>query len=145
MGWGWGWGGYGLALGLGWGYPGYYGGGYYGYGPGYGGYSYAPGYNYTPDPYNDYNSAPPYYGSSESAYYSPNGGTASANTVLINVRLPDPNAQVWFEGNATSQRGAMRQFESPQLTPGRDYIYSIRAEWNQNGRTVLKSINVPWH
>jgi uncharacterized protein (TIGR03000 family) len=56
--------------------------------------------------------------------------------------LPDPNAQVWFEGTATSQRGSMRQFESPQLTPGRDYIYGIRAEWNQNGKTVSQTREV---
>jgi uncharacterized protein (TIGR03000 family) len=142
-GWGgWGWGGYGLGYGLGWGggYPGYYGGGYYGYAPAYSSYDmYAPAYGY---PGYDYGPAPAseFYGASESAYYDAASRRPTVdNTVVIKIRLPDAEAKVWFEGTPTSLRGTLREFESPQLTPGKDYTYAIRAQWTQNGKTLTQN------
>jgi len=53
------------------------------------------------------------------------------------------NAEVWF-GNekASLQQGPVREFESPPLTPGDEYTYSIRARWMENGRTVERTKNV---
>jgi uncharacterized protein (TIGR03000 family) len=81
----------------------------------------------------------PYF--SGGTYLAPSGGyistyppesTAAApgdrNAVLINVQVP-AGAELWFQGTKTTQTGAMREFESPPLTPGRDYTYDIRARW----------------
>jgi uncharacterized protein (TIGR03000 family) len=135
-GWGrypwWGWG-----LGLGWGYPGYYGSYYpdYNYG-----YSYAPSYYYDSTPYYDY-SAPTYdYGTYNSTPTPTTPAPAdqapeplTENTVHLDIRVPDPNARVWVEGATTTLMGTDRQFESPPLNPGREYIYNVKAEWMQDG------------
>jgi uncharacterized protein (TIGR03000 family) len=56
--------------------------------------------------------------------------------------MPDPNAQVWFEGSKTQQTGTTREFESPQLTPGHSYVYHIRGRWMENGQTHDETRNV---
>lgn len=116
----------------GWGYRGY---GYGGYGhpwflyfgfPGYGyGYSsnypydYAmpPDYNVQPGPDN----APPKLASDES---------------VILVLVPDPQAEVLFDGQRTSQTGRERIFTPPKLTPGSTYSYTLTATFNRDGRQV---------
>jgi len=139
-------GGSGLYLGLGLGSyrSGYYGG--YGYGAGYPyGYSsyYAPSYNYSAPVYSystpgyDYSYAPStsgYAGTTQSyqSFYPPENATDKK--VHVQVDLPDPNAEVWFEGALTQQRGTTRDFESPELMPGRAYTYHIRARWMDNGQ-----------
>jgi uncharacterized protein (TIGR03000 family) len=150
----------------GWGHHGYYRGFYGGYYPGlYGLWDYPYySYGYTDYPYYGYaDSNYPSYGYSDS-YYNPNyyapspaygSGAASAygtyappvatdNTVRLTVRVP-PDAQVWFENTLTTQRGAERDFQSPQLTPGRDYTYDIRARWRQDGRDVDQTRHVTVH
>jgi uncharacterized protein (TIGR03000 family) len=64
------------------------------------------------------------------------------DTVRVTVRVPNPNAQVWVEGALTTQRGTLREFESPQLKPGNPYTYNIRAQWQQDGKTVTRDRNV---
>ncbi len=159
-GWGGGWGGYRGGYSPGWGgglyigsYPRYSGYGYgypYGYSsfyspsyysssyyyPSYS-YSYAPGYSYyTPSYASAY--AQPSYGlgtttQSTQSFYPPDD-SRSYNTVHFRVKVPSPDAEIWFEGAPTQQRGMARDFESPELTPGRDYTYHIRARWMDNGQ-----------
>jgi uncharacterized protein (TIGR03000 family) len=57
------------------------------------------------------------------------------------VRVP-ANAEIWFEGVKTSQTGDFRVFESPELKPGVDYNYEVRARWVENGQTVEKTRNL---
>jgi uncharacterized protein (TIGR03000 family) len=136
-------------------YPGLYGYGgypYYGsslypdagyYGPwsytdyGYDGSSYGPAYD-TFSSNTDYDSGPMYQ----------DGGYATAlssdNIAHLTVRVP-PGAQVWFENQTTNQKGAVRNFVSPALAPGRDYTYDIRATWLQSGRTVDQKREVAVH
>ena len=141
---------FGFGVSLGFGYP-YYGYGYNGYG--YNGYGYSSyyypysypyyygDYYYPPRPYNYYDAYPQQY-----APYPPaNNGVSqppappapaystNPNAVVFNVRVP-PNAEMWFEGNKTSQTGGQRVFESPPLKPGVDYSYEVRAKWMENGR-----------
>jgi uncharacterized protein (TIGR03000 family) len=133
-----GYGGYGYG-GLGYGYPGY---GYGGYSGGYGGY--APGY-YAPS----YSYAAPYYDSSAAVApsttyqsYYPSGAAASgtaANTAMVQVILPSPDAQVWFNDSKTTQIGTMRHYATPPLTPGQSYTYTIRASWMANGQPVTQT------
>jgi uncharacterized protein (TIGR03000 family) len=143
--------------GRGWGHAGFghhgrgwYGGGWYGlynpwgYGYGYGAYPY---YDYSDYPYygtGDYSYAPDDYSSSAVSNYdfSPpvQYGSLAATPVVDNiahvtVRVP-ADAQIWVENQATMQTGAVRNFVSPELVPGRDYLYDIRAVWQQDGHTV---------
>jgi uncharacterized protein (TIGR03000 family) len=52
------------------------------------------------------------------------------NAVTIDVRVP-ANAEIWFEGQKTSQMGSFRRFISPPLEPGKEYTYEIRASWTE--------------
>jgi len=103
-----------------------YGGGYYGMPAGgfytSGGYYYAPGtiVQNTPNYARD------------SFYMNPN----TANTASVRVLVPNANAEVWFDGNATKQTGTERIFVSPSLAPDNRYIYTVKARWNDNGQTI---------
>jgi uncharacterized protein (TIGR03000 family) len=121
--------------GWGWDYPGY---GYYDYYPWYWGYGrwYTPSYlyGYGSDFYGSsaaYNSTLPYDGYAD--YAAP--ALQSVDAVHINVRVP-ADAQVWFEGAPTSQQGTVREFESPPIPAGQDFIYEITAHWRDNGKDV---------
>jgi uncharacterized protein (TIGR03000 family) len=138
-----GWGGWGVAIGLGypyggWGWGGY--GGYYGYG-------YSP-YYYDSYPYyadtGDYYYSTPAYGDMTAPNYSYGAASqpAADNEARLRVIVP-PNARVWFDDKATSQTGPVRFFESPVLTPGRDYTYDVKAQWrDENGKDVTQTRHV---
>jgi uncharacterized protein (TIGR03000 family) len=129
-------GGYGLGFGLG------YGGWGYGWGgsPYYGGWN-SPGYDY------DYDT--PAYGGQpltlprNSYYPSQSGNYPGVQTQLVNpndagfiLRVPDPNAEVWFQDYKTQQRGTVRYYESSALEPNHTYTFSIRVRWVQNGQQM---------
>jgi uncharacterized protein (TIGR03000 family) len=125
---GYGRGGYGY--GRGFGYGGFYGGfwpGWYGYG--YGDY---PSYGYYGDGY-----YPPYVGD---GYQQPVFPQQQAPNVMptapvyLEIVVPDPLAQVWIEGQLTSNTGTVREFASPPQTVGTTYTYDVKASWNENGQ-----------
>ncbi len=62
----------------------------------------------------------------------------------IQVLVPDPDAQVWFDGKATSSKGLKRNFETPDLIPGKTYTYKVRAAWTEAGqpRTAEREVEV---
>jgi uncharacterized protein (TIGR03000 family) len=64
------------------------------------------------------------------------------NAVYIRVQVP-PDAEVWVEGQKTTEKGPVRFFESPPLTPGRKYVYHIKARWTEDGREVEQTREVP--
>jgi len=140
---GYGYGGRGYGYGsYGWGYPDY---GYNNWNPQY----YGPGaestfgYANQPDYYS--NEATPEYADFASGPGNRTYGnlaTEDINAVRFNVRVP-ANAEVMFEGEKTTQTGAMRQYISPPLTPGGNYTYDIRASWMENGRQVSRTRHVP--
>jgi len=126
------------------GYNNYGYGNYYGGGLGYGGLGYG-GIgigNYGNRGY--YSSPSYYYGSSPSYSYSDTVQVPPAdyrqsfytdpNAATINVIVPTPDAQVWFDDSATSQRGMERTFHTPSLSQAG--TYTIRAMWTESGRTV---------
>jgi uncharacterized protein (TIGR03000 family) len=67
------------------------------------------------------------------SFYPPDTSSLG-NRVMVQVRVPSPDAEVWFEGAKTNQRGMDRTFESPELTPGYKYTYHMRARWTDNGQ-----------
>ena len=123
---GYGYGGAGIFLGLG------------GYGYGYGGYG--PGYGYPPDYYACrgalYYYAPPAY---RRPLPSRCPGPAEGSTnALIEVRVPE--AEIWFEGDKTTQTGNVRQFVTPAVPPGQTYTYDIRARWTGGDGKVVDQL-----
>jgi len=142
--------GYGLAnygFGYGYGYPysrGYYGSSYYG-----GGYAYAPSYvgGYAYPATGNYAAAPVYgptYAantmSSYQSFYS--GPQGDPNAAQIRVLVPDPNAQVLFDGTPTQQRGTYRVFVTPPLRSGKESHYTVSASWMENGQRVNRERRV---
>jgi uncharacterized protein (TIGR03000 family) len=142
-----GWGGGGMYYGRGYGSPGWYDGGYYGRGWGYGGrwggypgsyaYSYpmygGSSYAYgSPGGYSTYQSLYPPQSASPGSYGA--GQAVSSNVVTATFRLPTPDAELWVEGEKMSATGTTRQFVSPSLEPGRNYTYTFRARWTEDGR-----------
>jgi uncharacterized protein (TIGR03000 family) len=43
--------------------------------------------------------------------------------------LVPANAEVWFDGQLTTQTGTEREFVSPVLTPGKTYTYAVRVRY----------------
>jgi uncharacterized protein (TIGR03000 family) len=133
-----------------WGYPGWgWSSAYYGWGWGSPYYSLGTGLYGAYYPY--YSSSldtQPYYSMYAPLYeygYSPNYDMGSSVTTApdtaahIVVYTPDPDADVWFEGQPTSERGTVCEFELPALAPIRDYIYEIRARWTEGGKIVERT------
>jgi uncharacterized protein (TIGR03000 family) len=130
-------------------YPGFY-GFYFGFDPWfYGGYYPARYYDYFPE----------YYGSAYVAgapradyqsYYSPQASAQDQfvpdpNAVMIGVRIP-PNAELWFDGDKTSQTGVFREFVSPPLETGKTYNYELKARWTrEDGSPVEQKRTVAVH
>ncbi len=80
----------------------------------------------------------------EGAYESSDENLNNPNAVSINIRVP-ADAKVWFDGQSTRQQGTFRQFVSPPIQQGKDYTYDIKAQWNDNGKTVTKTKTVTVH
>ena len=157
LGWGsWGWGGSGLGLygvGLGTGLGLGYGLGSYGYGLGYGGYIpsygvYTPGIGAYTAGYGGYGSAPPYDGTGfatpslpANPLAQPQQAPPNDNTANLTLVVPE-GTELWFNGTKTSVIGTKREFVTPPLPPGKDFIYEIKARWMENGRPVEQTRSV---
>jgi uncharacterized protein (TIGR03000 family) len=74
---------------------------------------------------------------------TPAGPQVNPKAAMLNVRVPEANAQVWIDGAPTSRQGILRQYVSPPLTPGRKYTYEITARWTENGKEVSQTRQVP--
>jgi uncharacterized protein (TIGR03000 family) len=124
--------------------------------------SYSPGYYATyqtriPQPGGYYGSGSPanyyqssttdgYYGSvgSEGYYRTSAAESSSKRPVLVNLRVPS-DAKIWFDGSQTNQTGAIRSFESPPVSVGREYAYEIRIQWKQDGKDVTQTRQIHVH
>jgi uncharacterized protein (TIGR03000 family) len=153
------------------GWPGYYGwGGYGGYWP-YSGYyySYAPYWGSYYYPYRYYPYSYSYYPSYYSGYYAYTPAYNTTPTTVVTapststyqsfypsdsaMKVPtgdeaivrihtSPDAQVWFDGAATSLTGAVRTFETPELKPARSFVYDVKVRWMQNGQPVERTRSI---
>jgi uncharacterized protein (TIGR03000 family) len=90
-------------------------------------YSY-PSYSYLSAP--AYTYAAPSTTTAQSYYYTP---SVADNRARVRVEVPSSTAQVWIEGQAMTQQGTVRNFDTPPLETGNRYVYSVRARWLQNG------------
>jgi uncharacterized protein (TIGR03000 family) len=141
---GWNRGGWNTGWNGGWNRPGWNAGwGRPGWGGGWGGPAIAWGGTISPT-YADYGSYPSYaYGSnisptaSTSFYYSPpDGASASmADKATVQVDLP-ANAQLFVDGQPTTQTGDKRTLETPPMVVGPQFTYELRAHWMKDGKPV---------
>ena len=65
-------------------------------------------------------------------------------TAAVGVVVP-ADAEVWFNGDATQQKGEQREFVTPTLPVGRNYQYEIHARWKANGKVVDQTRTVIVH
>jgi uncharacterized protein (TIGR03000 family) len=80
------------------------------------------------------------------SYYSDDGRMATSapedeNAARITVRV-SPGAEIWFDGEKTTQTGSLRRFVSPRIDSDREFTYEIRAHWLEGGREVNRTRNV---
>jgi uncharacterized protein (TIGR03000 family) len=72
------------------------------------------------------------------------GTVVERGTAVIDVNVP-AGAEVWFDGEKTTQTGGTRAFRSPPLQPGTTYLYLVRAKWKDDGRDVDQMQTLPVH
>jgi uncharacterized protein (TIGR03000 family) len=63
--------------------------------------------------------------------------TSPGQAATIDVTVPT-EAQLWFDTTLTTQTGTTRQFITPPLLWGRDYIYNLRATWMESGQEMTR-------
>ena len=61
---------------------------------------------------------------------------------MVTVIVP-ADAEVFLDGDPTTETGTERRFITPPLTVGARYSYTIRARWQQDGRPVEHTRKVP--
>jgi uncharacterized protein (TIGR03000 family) len=59
----------------------------------------------------------------------------------IRVLVP-ADAEVFFDGEPTAQKGTSRLFITPPLAAGKKYHYDVLARWKQDGKTVERTRKV---
>jgi uncharacterized protein (TIGR03000 family) len=122
----------------------------------YGPYSYYYPYADSYGAYADYG-----YGPHGGNYYAPDSGDyhyyyapdaveqpaspaspQDANTARIVAILPDPQAELFIDGEPTRQKGSERLFVTPALERGKEYHYTLRCTWPSNGQKAEKTMNI---
>jgi uncharacterized protein (TIGR03000 family) len=68
--------------------------------------------------------------------------TDDPNAVTVVAHVPE-NAQIWIGDKTTTSTGNLRTFQSPPLTPGKDYSYTVRVAWVEYGKLVTETHNFP--
>lgn len=120
------------SIGLGYGYYPSYGYGYYDYGYYPSSYLYVPSYGSA---YYQPGTAVP---AGQTYYRQPTAAPALGNAARIQVTVADPAAEVWLDGQPTTSRGTLRQYETPELEPGSKYSYTLKVSQNQGGKMVTE-------
>jgi uncharacterized protein (TIGR03000 family) len=95
---------------------------------------YMPGQTIQPAAFVSGQTAEPATGAQQSFYSGP------PNAVLLDVRVPTPDAQILIDGAPTRIRGMLRQFVSPPLEPGKVYSYELTAKYFENGEERTRTI-----
>jgi uncharacterized protein (TIGR03000 family) len=68
--------------------------------------------------------------------------TEDPNAVTLVAHVPS-NAQMWIEDRPTTSGGTLRTFQSPPLTPGKRYSYTVRVAWVEDGKLVSQTHEFP--
>ena len=90
-----------------------------------------------------YYTTPGYTGVPESvvapAVYAP---TETSNIATLMVQLPTSEAQLWLNDNLTTPVGMDRQYQSPPLDSAKNYSYTVKIRWMEDGKVMEKSKDV---
>jgi len=130
-----------LSVGWGWCYPSY---GHVGFDPYY---YYHPRYVYAAPR----DSSSTYYYDDRFVPAEPRSGSAvpppprvapAVKSARIEVRLPDSDAEVLFDGQKTSAVGRVRLLETGDLDQGESYSARVIARWKQDGREMTDARKV---
>jgi len=81
--------------------------------------------------YAQQDTAVPATGTTQSLY------TPSGTATRLTVRLP-AEAQLWVDNFQPTLTGTVRVLMTPPLQPGQTYHYTVKAQWDDNGRPVLQ-------
>ena len=57
-------------------------------------------------------------------------------SLIVSVKVPQPAAEVFVDGQKTMLTGTDRTFESPSVEAGKDIRYELTARWVERGATV---------
>jgi uncharacterized protein (TIGR03000 family) len=71
----------------------------------------------------------------------PEQGMEDPNAVSLIAHVPE-HARVFVGDYATSSMGDFRVFQSPALSPGYNYAYSLRVDWLEEGKWVSQTHTV---
>lgn len=58
-----------------------------------------------------------------------------ANRAMMVAHLPE-EARIWFQDKEATTKGMMREFMSPPLAAGKNFVYTVRVEWVEGGIKV---------
>jgi uncharacterized protein (TIGR03000 family) len=62
----------------------------------------------------------------------------------ITLHVP-ADAEVWFDGQLTTETGSERKFSSPPVDPQRHYAYEVRVRWREGSEVVERTRQVRFH
>ena len=62
---------------------------------------------------------------------------AATKSAKLRVTLPEEDAELTIMGKETKQTGLKREFDVPELEPGKKYEYVLTAKWRPNNYTVI--------
>jgi uncharacterized protein (TIGR03000 family) len=65
--------------------------------------------------------------------------SAAPATIVVNVPA---DARLTIDGEATTSTSTQRVFVSPAINPGREYHYTLKAEFQKDGKMVSVSKNI---
>ena len=68
------------------------------------------------------------------AFAQPGPGSVRSK---VKVNLPQADAELYIEDKLTKTTGQVREFETPETTPGQKYLYELRVVWKPNKFTTM--------
>jgi len=94
----------------------------------------------SPTTYGAFTEGPGYF-----TFRAPRPSTPEEQVAYVHIRVSPPHAEISFDGVKTMQIGSSRVFVTPALEAGKHYTYTLRATWNQDGKTVSQERILPVH
>jgi len=73
------------------------------------------------------------------------GPTPLTTTASVQVKVPTADTELWFNGVKTSTPGMIREFATPELAPGQNYTYELRAKFVVNGKEYDQTRSITLH
>ena len=74
----------------------------------------------------------------------PAASSTDMQPATIVVTVPSTDSKIWIDDQPNTQSGTVRTINMPALTPGKEYKYTVKASWSENGKIVenIKKVSV---